>query len=308
MAAPAGTVTSFGATGVREDLSDVIYRITPTKTPFLSMCTKAKAENTLHEWQTQDLANATNNVQAEGDNAPAAQFVATSRLNNRTQISAKTVIVSGTQRSVNAAGRDDELAYQLSLKAVELKRDMETALTQNTTAIAGSARQLRGLEGWIAQSNDMGAGGAAPSYVNNTAPTDGTQRAFTETQLKNVLQLAFVQGGDPDTVLVGATQKQTFSTFTGNSTRFKEAEDSQLNAAINVYISDFGELTVMPSRFQRARTAFVLQAEMWAVAYLRPFQTFELAKTGDADQREIVVEYTLEARQEKSSAAVRDLL
>lgn len=311
MPAPAGTVQTYGAAGIREDLSDIIYRISPTKTPFLSMCAKAKAENTNHEWQTQDLANAANNAQIEGDNAPAATYAATARLNNRTQISSKTVAISGTQRSVNAAGRDDELAYQLSLKSLELKRDMEVALTQNTTAVTGStavARQLRGLEGWLATNNSLGSGGAAPSYTNNTAATDGTQRAFTEAQLKDVLQQIYTQGGDPDTVLVGPSQKQTFSTFTGNSTRFKEAEDSQINAAVDVYISDFGTLSIVPSRFQRARTAFVLQSDMWAVAYLRPFQTNELAKVGDSDQRLITVEYTLEARQEKSSGAVRDLL
>jgi hypothetical protein len=310
MAAPAGAVQTYSVTGIREDLTDVIYRIAPTVTPFLNAISKGKAENTLHEWQTQDLASAASNAQVEGDQAPAATYTATVRLNNRTQISAKTVIVSGTQRSVNTAGRDDELAYQLSLKALELKRDMEFALTQNTTKVDGTAttpRQLRGLEGWIATNADYGSGGAAPSYTNNTAPTDGTARAFAESQLKNVLQQIFTQGGDPDLIMVGPSEKQTFSTFTGNSTRFKEAEDEKLMAAIDVYVSDFGSLKAVPNRFQRARTAFILQTDMWACSYLRPFQTFELAKVGDADQREILVEYTLEARQEKSSGAVRDL-
>jgi len=311
MAVPAGTVQTYAAIGNREDLSDIIYRISPTKTPFLSLCAKTKATNTLHEWQTQDLASAANNAQIEGDDAATAVFTPTTRLNNRTQISSKTISVAGTQRSMDTAGRDDELSYQLGLKAEELKRDMEVALTQNSTLVAGSAgvaRQTRGLEGWVATNNDLGAGGAAPNYGTNTAPTDGTQRAFTESQLKNVLQLIYTQGGDPDVVLVGPSQKQTFSTFTGNATRFDESSDAKLYAAIDVYVSDFGTLKVLPSRFQRSRTAFVLQSDMWAVAYLRPFQTFELAKTGDADRRQVLVEYALEARQEKSSGAIRDLL
>ncbi len=311
MTAPTNTFQTYASIGNREDLSDIIYRIAPTITPFLNLCSKATATSTLHEWQTQDLASAANNAQIEGDDAAAAAVTPTVRLNNRTQISTKTVIVAGTQRAVKTAGRKDEMAYQLSLKSLELKRDMETALTQNSTLVVGNsttARQTRGLEGWVATNNDLGAGGVAPNYGTNTSATDGTQRAFTEAQLKNVLQLVFAQGGDPDTILVGPTQKQTFSTFTGGATRMTEADDKKLTAAVDVYVSDFGTLNVIPSRFQRARTAFVLQADKWAVAYLRPFQTVDLAKTGDADKKEIIVEYSLEARQEKSSGAVRDLL
>ncbi len=311
MTAPTNTYQTYAAIGNREDLSDVIYRIAPTATPFMNLCAKATATGTLHEWQTQDLASAANNAQIEGDDASAAAVTPTVRLNNRTQISTKTCIVAGTQRAVKTAGRKDEMSYQLSLKSLELKRDMETGLTQNATLVVGNsitARQTRGLEGWISTNQDLGVGGIAPNYGTNTAATDGTQRAFTEAQLKNVLQQIFAQGGDPDTILVGPTEKQTFSTFTGGSTRMVDAEDKQLTAAVDVYVSDFGTLNVLPSRFQRARTAFVLQSDKWAIAYLRPFQTVELAKTGDAEKREIIVEYALEARQEKSSGAIRDLL
>jgi hypothetical protein len=273
---------------------------------------KGKATNTLHEWQTQDLAAAANNAAVEGDDASAAAVTPTVRLNNRTQISTKTIIVSGTQQSgMNPAGRKDELAYQLSLKGLELKRDMETALTQNTTAITGNsttARQLRGLEGWVATNNDLGATGAAPNYNTNTAPTDGTARAFTEAMLKNVIQLAWAQGGNPNVIMLGGTQKQTFSTFTGASTRFDKGEDKQVTAAVDVYVSDFGTIKAVPNRFQRARTAFVLEMGRWKTAFLRPMQTNPLAKTGDAEKRQLVVEYTLEAGQEKSSGAIRDLL
>lgn len=311
MAAPTNTFQTYQAIGNREDLSNVIYRISPTTTPFMSGIGKTKATNTLHEWQTQDLAAAANNAQIEGDDASAAAVTATTRLNNRTQISTKTVIVSGTQiDGMDPAGRKNELSYQIALKGLEIKRDMETALTQNTTTVTGNsstARQLRGLEGWIATNNSFGAGGAAPSYSSNTAPTDGTARAFTEAQLKDVLQQIFTQGGEPDMIMVSGTNKQAFSTFTGNATRFDKAEDKSVTAAVDVYVSDFGTLKVVPNRFQRSRTAFILQMDMWKLAMLRPFNTVELAKTGDAEKRELIVEYTLEASQEKSSGAVRDL-
>lgn len=308
MTAPTNTYLTTAAIGNREDLVDIIYRISPTATPFLNMAAKTKASNTLHEWQTQDLAAAvTNNAQAEGDNASAKVATPTVRLNNRTQIATKTVIVSGTQQAMNPAGRKNELNYQMAMASLELKRDMESSLCQlDVTATA--PRQSRGLRGWLVDNVDSGAGYVAASYTGNTGTTDGTQRAFTEAQLKNVLQKCFTAGGEPDTVLVGAAQKQAFSTFTGNATRFDKSEDAKLYAAIDVYVSDFGSLKVMPNRFQRTRDAFVIQTDKVAVAYLRPFQTIELATTGDAIQRELVVEFTLECRAPKASGAIYDLL
>lgn len=312
MTAPTGTLQTYQAIGNREDLTDVIYRISPTDTPFMNGIGKTKAKNTLHEWQTQDLAAAANNAQVEGDDAVADTATPTVRLNNRTQISRKTVIVSGTQNDgMDSAGRKNELAYQISLKGLELKRDMETALTQNGTTVTGSstvARQTRGLEGWVATNNDLGATGVAPNYNTNTAATDGTARTFTEAMLKNVIQLSWAQGGNPSIIMLGGTQKQTFSTFTGSSTRFDKGEDKQLTAAVDVYVSDFGTLKAMPNRFQRARTAFVLEPGRWKVAFLRAMQTTPLAKTGDAEKRMLITEYTLEAGQEKSGGAIRDLL
>jgi hypothetical protein len=311
MAAPTNTFQTYQAKGNREDLANVIYRISPTETPFFSAIEKVDASATYHEWQTQDLATAANNAQIEGDDATAAAATPTARIGNYTQISSKTVVVSGTQQSVQAAGRSNELSYQVSLKGLELRRDMEVAICQNAThaaGAAGTARQLRGLEGWIQTCADYGAGGAAPSWSGNTAPTDGTQRAFSETQLKNVLQLAWTQGGKVDLLMMGGTQKQSFSGFTGGSTRYDVSEDKKVTAAVDVYISDFGTVKAVPNRFQRPRTAFAIQSDMWAVAVLRPMSTTPLAKTGDSDRRQLLTEFTLEARQEKSSGAVRDLL
>lgn len=311
MSQVANTFSTYNAVGIREQLSDIIYNISPTDTPFMSGIRKGSASNTLFEWETDALASAANNAQIEGDDVASIDAVApTARIGNRTQISRKTLIISGTEEVVNKAGRKSELAYQIAKKGKELKRDMEVALTQNTTAVAGSsstARQTRGLEGWIASNNNLGTGGAAPSPTNNTAPTDGTTRSFTEAMLKDVLQQQFTNGGNPDTLMAGATQRQVISTFTGNSTRFDKGEDKSLTATIDVYVSDFGTLKVVPNRFQRARTVFSLQMDMWQLNYLRSFETTPLAKTGDAEKRMLIVEYGLQSNQEAASGAIRDL-
>jgi len=307
MAAPTNTFLTTAAIGNREDLTDIIYRISPTQTPVINMASKSKASNTLHEWQVQELAAAvSNNAQAEGDDLTAKTVTVTARLNNRTQISAKKVVVSGTQQAMNPAGRKDELAYQLSLASLELKRDMETSATQ-LDVLATSPRQSRGLRGWVVDNVNRN-GGTLASYTANTGYTAGTQRAFTEAQVKDVLQQVFTAGGEPDMIMLPPAAKQTFSGFTGNATRFDKSEDAKLYSSVDFYVSDFGTLQCVPNRFMAARDVFVLQSDKLAIAYLRPFQTIELAKTGDAEQRELVVEWTLECRAPKAHGAVYDIL
>lgn len=306
MAAPTNTFLTTAAIGNREDLSDAIYRISPTATPVLSRAAKTKATNTLHEWQVQELAAAASNKQAEGDDASAKSVTPTVRLTNRTQISTKTVIVSGSQQAMNSAGRKDELAYQLALASAEIKRDMETDLTQ-LDVTATSPRQSRGLRGWVVDNVNRN-GGTLASYTGNTGYTAGTQRAFTEAQIKDVLQQCYTAGGEPDMIMLPPAAKQTFSSFSGNATRMDKSEDAKLYAAVDFYVSDFGTIEAVPNRFMASRDVFLLQSDKLAIAYLRPFFTKELAPTGDAEKREIIVEYTLECRAPKAHGAVYDIL
>jgi len=306
MTAPTNTYLTTAAIGNREDLSDTIYRISPTQTPVFTMASKAKATNTLHEWQTQDLAAASAvNAQVEGDDATAVAATPTVRLTNRTQIMSKTASVSGSQEAMNSAGRKSEMGYQLALKALEIRRDAETNLTQSDV-LATAPRSFRGLRGWLVDNVNRN-GGTLASYTGNTGYTAGTLRSFTEAQVKDVLQQIFTAGGEPDTIMLPPALKQTFSSFTGNATRMDKSEDKKLYASVDVYVSDFGELQAVPNRFMATRDVAILQADKLAVAYLRPFMTIELAKTGDADRRQILAEFTLEMRAPKSSGMVYDV-
>jgi hypothetical protein len=314
MALPTNAFATYEAIGNREDLSDVIYRIDPTETPFMSGVEREKATAVNHEWQTQALAAVnTANAQLEGDAAIADLTTATARLGNICQISRKVPQVTGTQRAVEHAGRDDEMAYQEMLKGLELKRDMESIVCgtnqAKNTGNDATARTTASVLSWLKTNTSKGAGGADPAVSNGAGTrTDGTQRAFTEANLKTVLQSTWLSGGKPDCVMVGGFNKQAFSTFTGRATPFEETKTKKITAAVDAYESDFGMLKVVPNRFMRTRDVLVLQMEMWAVAYLngRRFVSIPLAKTGDSDWKEILSEYTLVARNEKSSGGVFD--
>ena len=300
---------TFDSNNKREDLANVIYNISPTETPFMSSIGTGSAGGTKHEWQTDSLAAAAANLVIEGDDSPSRALTATSRLLNYTQISTKPVVVTGTQEVVNKAGVSSEMAYQIAKAGKELKRDMELDMTGKQAAAAGSSgtgRASRAYESWCNTNELHGAGGSTNSAG---AVTDGTQRVLTESLLKSNLKACYDQGGNPDLLLVGSFNKQKVSGFTGNSTRMDMAEDRNLVATIDVYVSDFGEVRVVADRILRSsgRTALVVDTEMWSVAYLRPFGVQDLAKTGDAEKKQLLVEYTLVAKNEAANGKIADL-
>lgn len=319
MTVPSGTTQTFQQVGIREDLEDIIYNISPTETPFLSKAERLKAIQSNHEWQTDALAAAANNRKIEGDDATINTLDPTVRLNDYCQISTKAISISGTANAVNTAGRKRELSYQITKRGKELKRDMEFALTRNQASSvggAGTARSLASLESWIftnRTSVGTGTSQTTPGFSGGAvaAPTDSTVTgSMSETTLKAMIKSAYTAGGDPSLILVGPGSKQKISTFTGIATQYREnsgVQQATILAAAAVYVSDFGEHRIMPDLFSRDVTVLGLDMDYWGVAYLRPFQQFELAKTGDSEKRELLVEYTLVAKNEAASFKISDV-
>jgi hypothetical protein len=308
---------AYDAIGQREDLTDIIYDISPTETPFMSSIGKTKATAVYHEWQTDSLAAATtNNAAVEGADASDATLSPTTRLGNYTQILQKTIKVSGTLDSVNKAGRKSEKSYQLAKASNELKRDLETILLANQGRSAGTtnstARKMGSLLSWIKTNTDANTTGD-PTTIGVSTRTDGTARTFTEALLKTVVAEVFASGGTPKILMVGATGKQKVSSFTGLSAyRYNVnggtgGSQATIVGAADVYLSDFGSMAVVPNRFMRTRDALILDPEYAAIAYLRPFMTNELAKAGDADKTQILVECTLEVKNEAAHGGIFDL-
>lgn len=308
------TFSAHAAIGQREDLTDVIYDISPTDTPLLNTLARTKATAVFHEWQTDTLAAATTaNAAVEGADATSATLSPTVRLGNYTQIVQKTIQVSNTLEAVNKAGRKSEKAYQLARASSELKRDIETILTSNQARSAGNsstARKMASVLSWIKTNTDFGANGADPVTIGESTRSDGDVRTFTEALLKTVIKEVYESGGSPKVLLVGAAGKQKVSTFAGIAQqRYMAPADAPTTiiGAADVYLSDFGSVSVVPDRFMRSRDALVLDPEYAAVAYLRPFATNELAKTGDSEKTQIIAELTLEMRNEAAHGIVADL-
>ena len=284
----------------------------------MSTIGKTKATSVTHEWQTDSLAAATTaNALVEGASASEGTITPTTRLANLTQIVGKTVMVSGTLLASDLAGRKSEMAYQLAKASAEIKRDIETIITANQGQAAGSsgstARKMGSLLSYIktnTSKNGTSVTGVDPTTLGVSTRTDGTTRAFTETILKDVIAKVFASGGTPSALFVSPAQKQVVSAFTGLAAqRYQVPTSGQATilAGADLYQSDFGVLQIVPNRFMRTRDALILDPEYAALAYLRPFQTNDIAKVGDADKKQILAELTLEVRNEAAHGGAFDL-
>jgi len=309
--------------GLRENLTDVIYNISPMETPFSSGLKRIKATQTLHEWQTDELAAADgDNAQLEGDDATFTTPAATTRVGNYTQISRKTLVLSGTLEAVDKAGRKKETAYQIAKRGKELKRDVETIMLRSQGGDgggAGTARRLAAMPAWPKTNTVFQTGGtpagADPTWtsgVPGAARTDDNtgEATFTETMLKTAIQSAWTEGGSPNVIMAGAHNKQNISGFSGIASPTVDVTKKAptfLVAAVDVYVSDFGNLRVVPNRFQRARDVWGIDYEYLAMPVLRNVKTEKLAKTGDAEKRQMIFEYTLKVGNEAAHFGIFDL-
>jgi hypothetical protein len=299
---------TYDATADREDLSNIIYNISPMQTPFMSSIGTRNVNNVIFEWQTENLPTPSGTGQLEGFNLTRAASTATARVKNACQISYRDATVTGSQEASDAAGKKSEMAHQLAIMAKALKRDMEEALCQNNAKEEGdatTARQTRSFEAWISSNASRGAGGAAGT--DTTAATDGTLRDLTEDLLKDVLEDMFQNGAEPNLAICGPHNKQVISGFTGRSQARQFVDANTVEASVAIYSSDFGELKIVPSNRSRERSLLLVDPEFAKVSYLRNFETIDIATIGDAETKMIVAEYGLEVSNEAAHGVVADL-
>jgi len=311
MAQKSNTFDSYDAVGIREDLSDVIYDISPEETPFYSACAKVTARNTFHEWQTDALRASAANAHIEGDETTAQARTATTRHGNYTQIYKNAVVIPDTDEGLNKAGRASEMTYQMLKVAKEQKLDIEKSLFDNNARVAGNsttARELAGAPTWLTTNTDAGSGGADATGDGSDARTDGTQAVFSQARFDDVMQSIWEQGGNPDTVYLSAFQMNKALGFAGNNNQRStvKAEDERVIKHLDVYVTPWGTVTFQPSRENRGRDVFIMQNDMWCVGVLRPTKSIALAKTGDASTRQVTTELTLVCKNEKASGMIAD--
>lgn len=313
MAIVANTFTSHSAVGIRESLADIISNISPEETPFTSNIGSENVSNTYFEWQTDSLGSVVTTARIDGDDVSSFDAVSpTTRVGNYTQILRRTTIIADNLGAQDLAGRNDELSYQIAKRGREIKRDLEATMLLNNASVSGNsstARETGGIGAWIATNENVGTGGGLATGDGTTARTDGTQRAFTETILKDAMQQAYSSGGSPTILMVGPVNKQKVSAFAGIAAQRYQAGDgpTTIIGAADVYISDFGSISVTPNRFQRERDGLLLDPEYASVAYLRPIQNVELSKTGDASKSMVLVEAGLKITNEAAHAICADL-
>jgi hypothetical protein len=329
MAQVTNTFETYDAVGNREELADKIYQITPEETPFLSLIGRKSVESTHPEWQTDTLGSVdlTNN-QPEGNDWSYQAISPTARVGNYTQISDKRIIISRTQDKTSKAGRKSELAREVAKKGVELRIDMEAICLSNQASLAGTGngatnRKTGGFRAWLATNDSMDAGGSSGGFNSSTGVVDaavnGTQRAFTKAILDAVILSAYNAGGSPKTLMLSPYAKTVFSTFMSDTNvalqRFAAGGKGQTTivAAADMYLSNFGTISVVPNRQMAragatvARNAFLIDPKMVSLGVFDDIKLEKPAKTGDAEKRVLVTEYTLLVNNEAAHGVAADL-
>lgn len=323
MASVANTFVTTSAVGNREELSDVVSRITPEDTPIYSMIPKGKCESVHPEWETDELAAPAENIQPEGNEYNFGAITPPERLGNYTQIMRKTWIISGTQEVVSEAGNVQKRKYQKLKKGVEIRKDVELAIVTNNASVGGATREFGGLPTWIETNANRDGGGSNGGFNSGTgltvAATNGTQRAFTKVILDDVMKQGYEEGANFKVVSVSPYVKSVFVTFMSdtNVASFRYAANSgkgnSIVANADIYEGPFGKVTIMPNRVQAAsaavaRNGFFLDTEFLEFMWLRKIQEDkDVAKTGDADKGVIIGEGTLKVKNERGLGVAADL-
>lgn len=312
---------------VLDDLGDVIFNISPTETPFQSNIGRETSSSDYKEWFIDSLAAATaGNAHFDGDDFTADALNAAERLGNYHQIARKDLVVTRRADKVSKAGRKKELAYQIAKAGKELKRDVESSLVAEKIAVVGNSSTApitAGLGGWLATNISRGTSGTAPALSSttygypDTLGTDGTNRALDESAILGVIKDCYVAGGDPNMIMVGPAAKQQFSLYMfGSSARIATpyqdhgaGKKNGVNAigAVDVYVSDFGALDIVPNRFQGEDDCFILDTEYWCVSYLDSYKVDKIAKSGDSEKRMLLVDFALVSKNEAASGWFADV-
>ena len=310
MSQPTNTYDTYDSVGIREDLSNVIYNVSPEETPLLSSIAKVKASSTLHEWQTDTLRDSAVNAHIEGDDTVAEARTATTRLQNSTQIFKNAVVTSGTDDVVDNAGRGKEMSYQIVKVGQEQKLDMEAALMANQARVAGNsttARKMAGLGAFVKTNvTNVGTGGANPAGDGSNARTDGTATVFSQADFDSAMQGIWAEGGKPDCVILSAFQMDKALGFVGNNNQRSTGASGKVENLLNVYVTPWGSVEFIPARENRSRDVWIVEKDKLALAQLRPMKSQALAKTGDNEKRQVVGECTLVVRNEKALGLVAD--
>ncbi len=310
----ASTSYDIKTSGTEEDVIDIkeiVYNISPTETPFVNSVGTRNVTNTVFEWITEELSAVDTTVDLEGNVISAAAASLTTRNSNVCQIMSRAVAVTASQQAIKIYGKTSQMAHQMARRTKELKRSVEGALLGNqarNNGAAGTARATGTMGTWLDTNTSFDAAGADPVTVGSTARTDSAaSRALTATLINDVMQSCFTEGGEPDRLMVGPFNKTVVSTLTGRSIAREMIDSNTAGSNVTVFATDFGDLQVMPSRFQRERDAWLIDPEYAKVAYLRNFQVSDLGKTADAQTKYVVVEMGLEVTQEAAHGGIFDL-
>jgi len=317
---------------IREDVMNKIWDISKIPLPFTDSIGTDSATNEYKEWTLDALAAPDlTNARIDGADASGNDTATGARVGNHHQISDKVVRVSFRANASNTIGRTKEISYQVMRRQQELRRDVEAISLSNQASLADTgsvAGKAGGLPSWL--KTNHAASGTVGGFDTSTGLTvariPGAARALTETLVRDTVESIYNNGGDPTIMMSIPSVIRKFSEYlftssarvaTLMSDQGKTAEAATALGSVNVFVTDFGTLKLVPNRLQQkykdSSTAidvadvFIYDPAYLAMCYLQGYRTEDLAKTGTSEVKQMSVDWTLVVNTEKAHGMIGDI-
>lgn len=222
----------------------------------------------------------------EGDDADYVGLQQISAPFNYTSIFQKALKITGTEGVVDEYGYEDVFAYQANKAVPELARLVELAIF-NGVRSQGSASAPRSF------------GGLATFITNNTVNAGG---AIAKSHVDSLAELIRLDGGMPDLFVCHPSIANDLRALLDSSSFVRVTQETQEFGMLPIEVvrTQYGQLRIVETLWCPTSRAYMLDSSRIGLYELRPFQWYELAKTGDSRKAEVVAEFSLAVANDKA--------
>lgn len=285
---------------VKESVLDMITQISPTENYFLSNLQRSSGNDEFHIVPRDTLRTPSLKAAVEGAD-PTYDGNDPTTLLNMMHIISVGFNVTDTEAAVDRYGSpEDRIAYETDKALKDWSDFAEFALVRSTiiTGNNSTARQMRGLKSSL-------------SIV-----TIQSAVSLSETGLNDNLAAVWAQGANVDMIAAPLALKRRVSGFNGQGgTKFYNQADKRLVLPIEIYESDASSkpIKLVTHRYMTVsgdtnNDIMGIEMSHFATAWLREPKVRPLAKTGDAENRQVIGEFTLEARNQYAGFLAQNVL
>ena len=228
----------------------------------------------------------------EGDDSDPIGYTDLTTNSNYTQIFHKEVKQTGTAPYQDRWGMGDQMQYESAKSIPEMMRLIERTLQYGKRS-AGSTttpRMMGGYQEFITTNKASGANISVASLAPGV--------------IEDAVELIYNAGGSGDFLAIvnPATYQKIKNAYDSSSFVRYPPEQTQFGTLVDRIITPFGYVSFVIDRWQLSNLIPIMKLDNVGMLTLRPWQVEDLAKTGDAEKKQLIGEFSFCMKLEKSHA------